>query len=47
MDGEIRDNNIIMFFVDMQCYKEVKFKYRVGSATDFIRIKIEIFFFFQ
>ena len=36
-NGEITINNI-MIFVDMECYKEVEFKYRVGSANDFSRI---------
>ena len=37
-DGEITINNIIMIFVDKECFK---FKYRIGSTSDFSRIKIE------
>ena len=33
---------IIMIFMDMECFKEVKFKYRVGSANNFSRIKAKV-----
>ena len=31
--AKITDDNIIMIFMDMECFKEVEFKYSVGSNT--------------
>ena len=40
-DGEITVHNIILIFMDMECFKEVQFKYRVGFANNFGRTKIK------
>ena len=33
-NGEITVDDIIMIFMDMECFKEVQFKYRVGFANN-------------
>ena len=39
--AKISVDNIIMIFMDMKCFKEEKFKYRVVFANNFSRIKIK------
>ena len=36
-----------MNFMDMECFKEINFKYRVKSAIDFRRIKFKRVVFFS
>ena len=40
-DSEITIDKIIMIFMDVECFKEIMFKYRVGFANNFSRIKIK------
>ena len=41
MDGEITVDNIIMIFMDAECFKKIKFRYRVGFENNFSRVNIK------
>ena len=38
-------DNIIMIFMDMKCFKEVKFKYRIKFANNFREWKLSVVIF--
>ena len=40
-DSEVAVNDIIMTFMDMVCFNEIKFEYRGGFVNNFGRMKIE------
>ena len=37
MVGEIIVDNIIMIFMDVECFREVQFKYRAGFPNNFMK----------